>query len=71
MLDKLAGQNFSGVSPALKAELLDFFGHPDAHYAMKDNTKKWAKVQADVEKLKMANGNEALKESGVRSTASR
>lgn len=57
LLDKLAEDNFSGASVELKAALLDFFGHPDAHYAMSDDAKKWAKVQAEVEKLKTVTAN--------------
>jgi len=32
LLDALAKENFSGVSPEVRAELLEFFGHPDAPY---------------------------------------
>ena len=54
LLDALAKQNFSGTSPDLRHELLDFFGHPDAPYAVKKNPKEWAKVQAELEQLKNA-----------------
>jgi hypothetical protein len=54
LLDELAKQNFSGASPEMRAELLEFFGHLDAPYAMKKNRKEWAKVQADVEQLQKA-----------------
>jgi Zinc dependent phospholipase C len=54
LLDALAKQNFSGASPEMRAELLDFFGHPDAPYAVKKNPKDWAKVQAELEQLKSA-----------------
>ena len=43
LLDALAKQNFTGASPELRAELLEFFGHPDAPYAMKRQPKKWTK----------------------------
>jgi hypothetical protein len=52
LLDALAKQNFSGVSPELRAELLEFYGHPDGPYATKRKPKEWAKVQAEVEQLK-------------------
>jgi zinc dependent phospholipase C len=52
LLDALAKQNFSGVSPELRAELLEFYGHPDAPYATKRRPKAWAKVQAQLEQLK-------------------
>ena len=29
LLDALAKQNFNGASPELRAELLEFFGHPE------------------------------------------
>jgi len=54
LLDALAKQKFSGVSPEIRAELLEFFGHPDAPYAMKRKAKDWAKVQAELEELKNA-----------------
>jgi hypothetical protein len=54
LLDALAKQKFNGASPEIRAELLEFFGHPDAPYAMKRKPKDWAKVQADLEELKNA-----------------
>jgi hypothetical protein len=54
LLDELAKQKFNGASPKMRAELLEFFGHPDAPYAMKRKPKDWAKVQAELEELKNA-----------------
>jgi hypothetical protein len=54
LLDGLVKLNFVGASPEIRAELLEFFGHPDAPYAMKQKPKDWAKVQAEVEQLKNA-----------------
>jgi hypothetical protein len=54
LLDALAKQNFSGVSPELRAEFLQFYGNPDAPYATKQKPKEWAKVQAQLEQLKKA-----------------
>ena len=54
LLDALAKQNFSGASPEVRAELLEFFGHPDAPYATKRKPKEWAKVQAELEQLRKA-----------------
>ena len=48
----LAKQNFSGTSAEVRAELVEFFGHPDAPYATKRKPKDWAKVQAELERLK-------------------
>lgn len=52
LLDELAKQSFTGASPQVRAELLEFFGHPDAPYAMKRKRKAWTKVQFQVEELK-------------------
>lgn len=52
LLNALAKQNFSGVSPELRAELLEFYGHPDAPYATKRKPQEWAKVQAELEQLR-------------------
>lgn len=57
LLDQLAKQNFAGASPELRAELLRFFGEPDAPNAVRRNRKEWARVQAEVEQLKTANGD--------------
>jgi len=54
LLDALAQEKFSGVSPELRAEILEFYGHPDASYATKQNPKEWAHVQAELEQLKNA-----------------
>jgi len=54
LLDALAKQNFSSASPEIRAEFLEFYGHPDAPYATKRNPKAWAKVQAELEQLKSA-----------------
>jgi hypothetical protein len=54
LLDALAKQNFAGASSELRAELLNFYGQPDAPYATKLKSKAWAKVQAQLEQLKKA-----------------
>ncbi len=54
LLDMLAKQNFAGATPEIRAELLDFFGHPDAPYAQKAKPKEWAKIQMEVDELKKA-----------------
>ena len=53
LLDALAKQNFRGASPSVRAELVAFYGDPDAPYTTKRNPKKWARVQAQLEQLKM------------------
>ena len=54
LLDALAKQNFSGVSPELRTGIMEFYGHPDAPYETKKKPKEWAKVQAELEQLKKA-----------------
>jgi hypothetical protein len=53
LLDELADKNFAGVPPEVKAELLQFFAEPDAAYATKRNGKAWAKVQTQLQQLKL------------------
>jgi cation transport regulator ChaB len=57
LLDELAKQNFAGASPEVRTELLQFFGQPGAPNAVRRNRKEWARVQAEVERLKSANGD--------------
>ncbi len=52
LLDALAKQNFSGASPEMRGELLGFFGHPDAPYAIKQKPKEWARVQSQLAALR-------------------
>ena len=59
LLDALAKQNFAGVSPDLRAELLDFFANSDAPYAIKRKPKEWEKVQAELEQLRKVNASSA------------
>ena len=54
LLDGLAKQDFSGAPLELHAEMLEFYGHPDAPYATKRNRKAWAKVQAQLEQWNKA-----------------
>jgi hypothetical protein len=54
LLDALAKQNFAGASPEVRAELLEFYGHPDAPYATKQKPKVWAKVQTQLQQMKQA-----------------
>ena len=52
LLDALAKTGFQTASPSLRAELLQFFGQPDAPYATKRKPKDWARVQAEIKQLK-------------------
>jgi hypothetical protein len=59
LLEELSKQDFRGASPQLQAELLEFFGHPDAPYTIKKKPKDWAKVQTELEQLKRLAGRSA------------
>lgn len=52
LLEKLAEQNFAGVTPGLRADLLHFYADPNAPYATKRNAKQWNKLQIDLKRLK-------------------
>jgi hypothetical protein len=54
LLGKLAELKFADASPDIKAELLRFFAEPDAPYATKRNAKAWARVQIQLQQLKLA-----------------
>jgi Zinc dependent phospholipase C len=54
LLDRLAKQNFNGASPEIRAEILEYFGHPEAPYAVKKKAKQWAKVQSQLDELRNA-----------------
>jgi len=52
LLQELAKQNFKDVSPELRSELLQFFGDPNAPFALKRKPKDWARVQEVIDQLK-------------------
>jgi hypothetical protein len=52
LLGELAKQDFRGASPELQAELLEFFGHPNAPYTIRKKPKEWARVKSELEQLK-------------------
>jgi len=54
LLDKLAEQKFAGLTPDIRAELLDFFRVPSASLVTKKDQKLWAKVPSELEQLKNA-----------------
>ncbi len=54
LLDALAKQNFTGVPPALRTELLEYFGRPNAPGAIKRKRKEWKRVQMELEGLTQA-----------------
>ena len=52
LLEKLAEQDFAGVTPGIRANLLHFYSDPNAPYATKRDAKQWNKLQIDLKKLK-------------------
>ena len=58
LLERLAKNNFGGVSPELRADLLHFYSDPNAPNATKRKPKEWAKVQAALQQLKSAANGE-------------
>ena len=52
LLAKLAQQNFAGVTPGIRADLLHFYSDPNAPYATKRKAKEWNKLQVDLKRLK-------------------
>jgi len=64
LLDKLADQKFAGMTPEIRAELLDYFTASDTPFAMKKDKKVWAKVQTELEELKRAPAEQKVAEAG-------
>jgi Zinc dependent phospholipase C len=54
LLDKLSDEKFAGAAPELRANILSFFGDMNAPYATKRDPKAWAKVQTELDQLKVA-----------------
>jgi hypothetical protein len=54
LLDRLAAQKFAGTTPEIRAELLSFYGDPNAPYATKRKRKEWSKVEVQLQQLKTA-----------------
>jgi len=54
LLDRLAEQKFSGLTPEIRTELLDFFRAPSTSFVMNKDKKLWAKVPSELEQLKNA-----------------
>ena len=52
LLAKLAQQNFAGVTPGIRADLLHFYSDPNAPYATKRKAREWNKLQVDLKRLK-------------------
>src|SRR5499425_2163825 len=60
LLDKLADQNFAGLSPEIRAELLGFFSGTDTPFKLKKDKKAWAKLQTELEALRNLTSKETV-----------
>jgi hypothetical protein len=60
LLDKLADQNFAGMTVEIRAELLGYFGGADTPFKMKKDKKAWAKLQTEIEVLRRLPVNETV-----------
>lgn len=54
LLDDLAKRSFRGLSPGLKADLVEFYSHPGVSYAALLRPAEWAKTQSELVELKTA-----------------
>ena len=52
LMEELAKQNFAGIAPEMRAELLQFYSDPNAPYATKRKPKEWSKLQVALQQLK-------------------
>jgi hypothetical protein len=52
LLDRLADLKFAGVSPELRARLLEFYSDLNAPYTTKKDVTAWTRVQGEIEQLK-------------------
>jgi Zinc dependent phospholipase C len=52
LVETLAQQDFAGVTPELRADLLQFYSDPNAPYATKRKPKEWTKLQVALQQLK-------------------
>jgi len=52
LLDKLAEQKFAGTPQVLRDDLLAFFSDPNAHYAIRKDSKEWARLQSQLTALR-------------------
>lgn len=54
LLDRLARQNFAGMSAELRSEILRYYSDPAAPYATRKNRKAWARLQDELQRLQAA-----------------
>lgn len=54
LLDALAKRNFTDVPPAVRSELIDYFGDPTQADSLMRKPKEWEKVQQELDELRRA-----------------
>lgn len=54
LVEELAKTNFKSMTPAVRAELMQFYSDPNAPYATRRKPKDWAKLQVALQQLKQA-----------------
>ena len=47
-LHKLAAKKFSGITPEIKSELLDFYHNPDASYNTRKKPEEWRQTLSEL-----------------------
>jgi len=52
LLDQLSGHNFDQIDPDLRANILAFYGDPNAPNAIKKKPADWQKTQDELVKLR-------------------
>jgi len=52
ILDQLANEKFSTVTPEIRAEIMEFYANPDLPIATKKKKEDWQKVLSELEALK-------------------
>jgi hypothetical protein len=62
LLNQLADDNFSQVTPELQKNLLAFYADPNAPLSTKKNAAAWEKTRQEVEKLKAVTPSRAVAE---------
>src|SRR5215475_9910614 len=65
LLNKLSEQDFAGLTPEIRAELLGYFDAKDAQFKMKKDKKAWARLQTELEVLRNLPAKETVATSSL------
>jgi len=65
LLNKLSEQDFAGLTPEIRGELLGYFGAKDAQFKMKKDKKAWARLQTELEVLRNLPAKETVATSSL------